>query len=167
MVAASPSRLLPAVPTIRWRTVVVVVLAKAAWDSVGLLAGDIAFQGPSYDVLRSLPPVGGMRTRGVVLIALTILALIGAYRVGRAGRERLLRVCLWLYAVWYMTWAAGLASAWIYHERILSWSAPASVLVVAVLAVLAARATPRQVGGAECGSLRSRSVSAPRLNRCG
>ncbi|GAA3750722.1 hypothetical protein [Micromonospora maritima] len=147
MVTANPPRLLPVAPTIRWRTVVVVVLAKAAWDSFGLLVGDLAYQAPSYDVLRSLPPVGGMRLRGVVLFALTVAALVGAQRAGRAGRERLLRTCLWLYAVWYMTWAAGLVSAWIYHAKVLSWSAPASVLVVAVLAVLAARATPRQVGG--------------------
>lgn len=147
MVALNPSRLLPAVPTIRWRTVVTLVLAKAAWDVVGLLAGDIAYQAPSYDVLRSLPPIGGMRLRGVVLGVLTVAAFAGAYRAGRDSQVRPLRICLWLLAVWYMTWAAGLASAWIYHSRILSWSAPASVFVVALLAIIAARATPRQVGG--------------------
>lgn len=134
-------------PSIPWRAVVVLVLGKAAWDTVGLLAGDVAYAGASYDVLRSLPPVGGMRLRGAALAALTAVAFVAAYRAGRAGHERPLRVCLWTYAVWYMTWAAGLASAWLYHGQILSWSAPASVLVVAVLAALAARATPQQVGG--------------------
>ncbi|MFG3710872.1 hypothetical protein [Micromonospora sp. NPDC047730] len=147
MVSIDWPRSLPSVPTIRWRTVVTIILAKAAWDAVGLLAGDAAYAGPSYDVLRSFSPFGGMRLQGVALTALTVLAFVGAHRAGRAGRERLLRVCLWLYAIWYMTWAAGVASAWIYHERVLSWSAPASVLVVAVLAIVAARATPRQVGG--------------------
>lgn len=135
------------VPTVRWRTVVTVVLAKAAWDCVGMLAGDSAYQGPSYDVLRSLPPVGGMRLRGVVLVALTIAALVAAYQASRGGKERPLRICLALFAVWYMTWAAGLVAAWIYHGQVLSWSAPASVVVVATLAVLSARATPGQVGG--------------------
>ncbi|MGC4886714.1 hypothetical protein [Micromonospora sp. DT227] len=138
---------LPTVPAIRWRTIVTVLLAKAAWDVVGLLAGDIAYQAPSYDVLRSLPPVGGMRLRGVVLGALTVMAFTAAYRIGRTSNGRSLRICLWLLAIWYMTWAAGLVSSWIYHSRILSWSAPASVLVVALLAIIAARATPRQVGG--------------------
>lgn len=147
MVSIDWPRSLPTMPTIRWRTVVTILLAKSAWDVVGLLAGDVAYQGPSYDVLRSLPPVGGMRLRGVVLGALTVVAFAAAYRAGRGSGERPLRVCLWLLAVWYMTWAAGLASAWIYHGHVLSWSAPASVLVIAVLAVLAARATPRQVGG--------------------
>lgn len=147
MVSIDFPRALPDFPTIRWRTVVIVVLAKAAWDSVGLLGGEGTFQDPSYDVLRSLPPFGGMRLRGLALAALTALALLAAYRAGRGSRGRLLSSCLWLYAVWYMTWAAGLVSSWIYHGRILSWSAPASVLVVAVLAVSSARATPRQVGG--------------------
>lgn len=147
MVAINPPRLLPEVPTIRWRTVVTLVLAKAAWDVVGLLAGDVAYQAPSYDVLRSLPPFGGMRARGIVLGTLTVAAFVAAHRAGRDARARPLRICLWLMAIWYMTWAAGLASAWIYHSQILSWSAPASVLVVALLAILAARATPRQVGG--------------------
>jgi hypothetical protein len=135
-------------PSVPWRTVVVVVLAKAAWDSVGLLAGDIAYSAPSYDVLRTFPPVGGMRLRGVVLAAVTVVALIAARRAARTGQDRTLRWCLAGYAAWYATWAAGLAAAWLYHGRILSWSAPASVLVVAVLAILAARAAPKQVGGA-------------------
>ncbi|MFI7608772.1 hypothetical protein ACIBTV_27180 [Micromonospora sp. NPDC049366] len=140
-----PIARLPA-PSVPWRTIVAVVIAKAAWDCVGLLAGDVAYRGPSYDVLRSFIPIGGMRLQGVFLTALTITSLLAAYRSDRGGGE-LLRVCLWLYAVWYMSWAAGLASSWLYHGRILSWGAPASVLVVAVLAILAARATPRQVGG--------------------
>lgn len=143
-----PLARLPDTPSIPWRTVVVVILAKASWDAVGLLAGDVAYQGPSYDVLRSMPPVGGMRTRGVLLAALTIAALLSAHTATRTGQDRPLRLCLALYAVWYMTWAAGIAGAWIYHGRILSWGAPASVLVVAVLALLAARATPKQIGGA-------------------
>lgn len=142
-----PLARLPALPSISWRTVVVVVLAKAAWDSVGLLAGDVVYQGPSYDVLRSMPPVGGMRARGILLAALTIAALLSAHTATRTGRDRPLRLCLAFYAVWYMTWAAGIAGAWLYHGRILSWGAPASVVVVAVLALLAARATPRQIGG--------------------
>ncbi|MBQ1047842.1 hypothetical protein KBX50_05135 [Micromonospora sp. C51] len=137
----------PESPSIPWRAVVIVVLAKASWDAVGLLAGDVAYAGPSYDVLRSMPPAGGMRLRGVLLAVLTAAAFTAAYQATRAGRERPLRICLSLYAVWYMGWAFGLASSWLYHGRILSWSAPASVLVVAVLAVLAARGTPRQVGG--------------------
>ncbi|MEV1315382.1 hypothetical protein AB0J14_04775 [Micromonospora arborensis] len=138
---------LPDAPSIPWRTIVVIVLAKASWDAVGLLAGDVAYQAQSYDVLRSFPPVGGMRLRGVVLAALTVAAFVSAYRATQTGHERPLRVCLGLYAVWYMTWAAGIASAWVYHGRILSWGAPASVLVVAVLALIAARATPKQIGG--------------------
>lgn len=138
---------LPAAPSIPWRTVVVLILAKASWDCVGLLAGDLVYAGPSYDVLRSIPPVGGMRLRGLVLTALTVAAFYNAYRAAHTGRERGLRLCLGLYAVWYMTWAAGLASAWLYHGKVLSWGAPASVLVVAVLALLAARATPHQIGG--------------------
>ncbi|MEV0214306.1 hypothetical protein [Micromonospora sp. NPDC050695] len=138
---------LPDNPSIPWRTVVVIVLAKASWDAVGLLAGDVAYQAQSYDVLRSIPPVGGMRLRGVFLAALTIAAFIAAHRAALTGREKPLRLCLGLYAVWYMTWAAGIASAWLYHGRVLSWSAPASVLVVAVLAFIAARATPKQIGG--------------------
>lgn len=147
MVSIEWPRAVPTLPTIRWRTVVILVFAKAAWDCAGLLAGDLAYQGPSYDVLRTLPPVGGMRLRGAILAALTIAALVSAHRASRGGKERPLRICLALYAVWYMTWAAGFVGAWIYHGQVLSWSAPASVLVVAVLAVLAARATPRQVGG--------------------
>lgn len=147
MVSIDWPRSLPTLPTIRWRTVVIVILAKAAWDSVGLLAGDLAYQTQSYDVLRSLPPVGGMRLRGVVLATLTAVAFLAAHRAGRGSQGRLLSTCLWLYAIWYMTWAAGLVMSWIYHGRVLSWSAPASVLVVAVLALLSARATPRQVGG--------------------
>lgn len=138
---------LPDVPSIPWRSVVVLILAKASWDCVGLLAGDAAYAGPSYDVLRSMPPIGGMRLRGLMLAALTVAAFISAYLAAQTGRERPLRLCLGLYAVWYMTWAAGIASAWVYHWQILSWSAPASVLVVAVLALLAARATPKQIGG--------------------
>jgi hypothetical protein len=138
----------PTTPSIPWRTIVVLVLAKAAWDSAGLLAGDIAYAAPSYDVLRSIPPVGGMRLRGVVLAALTVAALLAARRAARTGQDRPLRLCLSAYAVWYATWAAGLAAAWLYHGRILSWSAPASVLVVAILAILAARSAPKQVGGA-------------------
>jgi hypothetical protein len=138
---------LPDTPSIPWRTVVVIVLAKASWDAVGLLAGDVAYQGQSYDVLRSIPPVGGMRLRGVILAALTIAAFVAAYLAAQTGRERPLRICLGLYAMWYMTWAAGIASAWLYHGQILSWGAPASVLVVAVLALVAARATPKQIGG--------------------
>lgn len=137
----------PTTPSIPWRTIVVIVLAKAAWDSAGLLAGDIAYAGPSYDVLRSIPPVGGMRLRGIILAALTVAALLAARRAARTGQDRALRLCLSGYAIWYATWAAGLTAAWLYHGRILSWSAPASVLVVAVLAVLAARAAPRQIGG--------------------
>lgn len=138
---------LPDTPSIPWRTVVVVILAKASWDAVGLLAGEVAYAGPSYDVLRSIPPFGGMRLRGIVLAALTIAAFVAAYRAAQTGRSAALQACLGLYAVWYMTWAAGLASAWLYHGEILSWSAPTSVLVTAVLALLAARATPKQIGG--------------------
>lgn len=137
----------PDLPSIPWRSVVTVVLAKASWDTVGLLAGDAAYAGPSYDVLRSMPPVGGMRLRGLLLAALTVAALIAAHRAARTGREKPLRVCLSLYAVWYMGWAVGLACAWLYHGKVLSWDGPVSVLVVAVIALLAARATPRQIGG--------------------
>lgn len=142
-----PIARLPAAPSVPWRSVVVIVLAKASWDAVGLLAGDIAYQGPSYDVLRSMPPVGGMRLRGVLLTVLTAAAILSAYYTTRSGRERPLRLCLAGFAVWYMSWAAGLAASWVYHGRVLSWGAPASVLVVAVLALLAARATPKQIGG--------------------
>lgn len=138
---------LPPAPSIPWRTVVLIVLAKAAWDAAGLLAGDVAYQGASYDVLRSMPPVGGMRARGVLLGLLTVAALYSAHTAARTGYDRWLRLCLAGYAIWYMTWAAGIAGSWIYHGRILSWGAPASVLVVAVLALLAARATPKQMGG--------------------
>ena len=133
-------------PSIPWRTVVVIVLAKAAWDTAGMLIGDAAYDSRAYDVLRSLPPVGGMRARGVVFAALTIGAFWAARHAARYGRDRPLRLCLTGLAVWYAAWAAGLFSSWMVHERILGWSAPASVLVVAVLAALAARATPRQVG---------------------
>lgn len=138
---------IPTAPSVPWRTVVVIVLAKAAWDSAGLLAGDAAYQGGSYDVLRSMPPVGGMRLRGLVLTALTVTAIIAASRAAGTGRDRALRLCLAAYAFWYTAWAVGIAAAWLYHGRVLSWSAPASVLVVAILALLAARATPRQIGG--------------------
>ncbi|MER7331652.1 MULTISPECIES: hypothetical protein [unclassified Micromonospora] len=143
-----PFARLPSAPSIPWRTVVVLVLAKASWDSVGLLAGDIAYAGPSYDVLRAFPPAGGMRTHGAVLTALTVAAILSAYHSTRTGEERWLRWCLAGYAVWYMGWTVGLASAWLYHGHVLSWGAPASVLVVAVLALVAARATPKQIGGA-------------------
>lgn len=144
---ALPFPRLPEGPTVRWRSIVTILLAKAAWDTVGLLAGDVAYQAPSYDVLRSLPPVGGMRLRGLMLAALTAYAFYAAHRCGSGGRARPLRVCLWLYAIWYMTWAAGLVGSWIYHSQILSWTAPASVLVVAVLFILAARAAPPRAGG--------------------
>ncbi|MEU0078579.1 hypothetical protein ABZY58_11835 [Micromonospora tulbaghiae] len=142
-----PIARLPSAPSVPWRTVIVIILAKAAWDAVGLLAGDVAYQGASYDVLRSMPPVGGMRARGVLLTALTLATIVSAHHATRTGAERPLRLCLAGYAVWYMTWAAGIAASWMYHGQILSWSAPASVLVVAVLALLAARATPKQIGG--------------------
>lgn len=131
-----------------WRTVVVLVLAKASWDAVGLLAGDVAYQGASYDVLRSLPPIGGMRARGVLLTLLTAATILSAYHATRTGKERLLRVSLAGHAVWYSGWALGLAASSVYHGQVLSCRAPASVLVVAVLAALAARATPKQIGGA-------------------
>lgn len=125
-----------------WRIVVCVVIAKTAWDTLGLLAGDIAYRGPSYDVLRSLPPVGGMRVRGVVLGLLLVGLFVAARRLACRGDGRMLRLCLTGVAVWYMTWSAGIACAWLYHSQILGWSAPASVLVVAALALRAARTTP-------------------------
>lgn len=140
-------RTLPSGPSVQWRFLIVVLMAKCSWDCVGMACGDYAFAGPAYDVLRTLPPGDGMRIRGILLAALTVGTYWAARRAVAAGQSWPLRLCLTGIAVWYAMWAAGLFAAWMVHGRILGWSAPASVLVVAVFALAAARATPQQVGG--------------------
>lgn len=144
---ATPLPRRPDGPGIGWRFAVCLVLAKAAWDAVGMLAGDLAYTAPSYDVLRSLPPAGGMRARGIILAAVIIATLAAARRAATTRRHHALRWCLAALTAWYMAWAVGLAGAWLLHGQILAWSAPASVLVVAALALRTAQTTPRNIGG--------------------
>lgn len=140
-------RLLPDAPAVPWRIVVLILLAKAAWDTAGLLLGDAAFNDPAYDVLRTIPPLGGMRSRGVVFACLTAGTVLSAHHATRTSHTRPLRLCLTGMAVWYAAWASGLVASWLLHHRILGWSAPASVVVVAALALVAARATPARYSG--------------------
>lgn len=139
---AFPLARIPPAPSIPWRAIVVVVLAKTAWDTAGMLAGTLAYTDPSYDVLRTMPPIGGMRSRGVVLGAVLVAAFLAARRLGARGEGRPMRLCLTVIAAWYMAWSVGIFASWLYHEQIFGWSVPASLLVVAILALHVARETP-------------------------
>lgn len=127
-----------AVATISWRLALVGVLAKAAWDAVGLLAGGShVYASHSYDLLRLMP--GGMRTYGVALAVLlcgTLLALSE-----RVTNTSALRWCLALLACWYVGWMLGVVGAWARHAPI-AWGAVSSLAVISFFTILVARATP-------------------------
>ena len=131
-----------AAAVISWRAAVLLVVAKAVLDAGGLLVGgDGAYAGPSFDVLRQIP--GGMRTYGPPLAALAGAAVWSLIRHG-SPRQRLLRVSLALLAGWYVGWLIAVCGAWLMHRQILGWGAVGSLLIVAGLAVLTARAKPRR-----------------------
>ena len=109
-----------------------------------LAAGDHAYTGPSYDLLRQVP--GGMRTYGLLLGAVFVATVWALVR--RASLcDRLLRVCLSALAAWYVGWLVVICETWAAHRSVASWGAVGSLVVVAALAAMVARVVPRSAMG--------------------
>lgn len=126
-----------AVATISWRSCLALVLLKAGADAAGLLVGDRAYASRSYDLLRLIP--GGMRTYGFALAALFVATVLS---IGDARYQRHLQVCLALLAAWYVGWLLGIVGSWWAKQTPPAWGVVPSLLVIAALAMLVARATP-------------------------
>lgn len=136
--------------TLPWRPVVWLLLFQAGWEAVGLMvAGDRAYGGPVYDVLRQVP--GGMRTYGPVLAALFVAAVWAFDRWTRGHPGTPLRVCLAVLAGWYVFWAVGTTAAWVLHRQVIAWPGPVRLGVVAALFIMAARNTPHTARPARLG----------------
>lgn len=129
---------------ISWRLVVVVLVVAAAWEASGLLIGGGAgYRSPDYDLLHW----PGMRTWGGLLAALLVVLLVGLRRWTTVGQPWPLRWALAGLGAWWLVWAAGIVLAWVGQREIHGWGEPAGRLVLAVLAIAAARALPRLPGG--------------------
>lgn len=124
--------------SISWRSALALVLFKAGGDAAGLLlGGDRAYAARSYDLLRLVP--GGMRTYGFALAVLFVVTVIA---LSDARTQRHLQVCMALLAGWYVGWLLAIVSAWWARNAPMAWGAVPSLIVIAALAFLVARATP-------------------------
>ncbi|HEX8628760.1 MAG TPA: hypothetical protein VF755_11375 [Catenuloplanes sp.] len=137
----------PAAPCPWWRLLVATVLAATASHAVRLMLDDAAYHGHAFDVLRTLPLLGGPTVRGVALLTLTITAYGAAHDAVNTGRLRPLRVCLTVLVAWYATRAAGLAGAALLHQEPPEWPQLVLAILIAAGACVAARSTARHLGG--------------------
>jgi hypothetical protein len=132
----------PLAITVSWRTVVLILIAVAAWDAPALiLGGDTAYRSTAYDITRSVP--GGIRAWGVILGALLTVLVIGFYRFERGANPAMVRTALVGMTGWWSAWGTAIVSTWPYHRdgHVTWWSIVAGLLVLctALLLVLGGR----------------------------
>lgn len=148
---------------IRWRPIVVVLVAVALWDTIGLMFGDLFYRSRSYDVLRDFAElftfgghVPGMRIYAYGLAALLVplvYALLTQRR--RNGRtSRLLAITLSGLAGWWAAWLAAIALAYVEQGTVYAWGSLGKLAGISAVAILAARVPPpptTPAGGEPCG----------------
>ncbi len=121
--------------TVSWRSVVLILIAVAAWDAPALLfGGDTAYRSPAYDITRSVP--GGIRLWGAVLSVLLVCLVTGFARYERGHSSQLVRWALVGMTGWWTAWGTAIIATWPLHRS--GVTEPLGALLGVVLAVGAA-----------------------------
>lgn len=123
-----------------WQALATALASVTFLQSLGMLiGGDSLYRSQSYDLVRQVP--GGMRTYGVLLLALGVAVAIG-YGQANGGSGWLLRRALACVAAWYAAWLVLMVGTWLVDWTVYGWNALPLNLLVSFVAVLVAAAVP-------------------------
>lgn len=101
------------------------IAAKCLWDGSGYFAeGNKVAQGPSFEVLRSVPELG-IRLHGIIMLAFALL-LVRSTTVGGKFAQRTL-LAMFLYADFV---AVSFVVSWVETKKLV-WGAPSSWFFIA------------------------------------